>query len=84
MSEKTWNVYILKCADGTLYTGITNNLEQRIEKHTLGTGAKYTRGRGPYELVFSEVHPTKSSAAKREAEIKSLDKGQKTALFSKS
>lgn len=78
-----WVVYILKCADDTLYTGITNNLEQRLEKHTDGTGAKYTRGRGPFEVVFSENCKTKSDALKRELEIKSLDRAEKLALVNK-
>lgn len=76
----TWTVYMLQCADLTLYTGITNNLAARLEKHTQGKGAKYTKGRGPYQVVFSELHPTKSSALKRELEIKALSKPQKLSL----
>jgi predicted GIY-YIG superfamily endonuclease len=75
-----WTVYILQCADGTLYTGVTSDLEQRILKHEKGTGAKYLRGRAPYELVFSETHPDRSSALKRELQIKSFGRTQKLAL----
>jgi putative endonuclease len=77
-----WIVYILQCADDTLYTGVTNDLELRVRKHEDGKGAKYTRGRGPYRILFSEQHPTKSAALKREAEIKSFSKSEKLKLFS--
>ena len=75
-----WIVYILECADRTLYTGITNDLEQRLEKHAKGTGAKYTRGRGPFRLVYAQRLKTKSRALKRELEIKSLRRAEKLAL----
>ncbi len=75
-----WMVYILRCADGTLYTGVTNDLEERLLKHEKGTGAKYTRGRGPYKVMLSEAHADKSSALKREAEIKSLSRSEKIKL----
>lgn len=75
-----WTVYILQCADDTLYTGITNNLEERIAKHLNGTGAKYTRGRGPYKVVHTESHRTKGRALKREAQIKSLPRADKLRL----
>lgn len=75
-----WTVYILECADKTLYTGITNDLESRLAKHAKGTGAKYTRGRDPYKLVYSERHRTKGRALKREAEIKLLGRAGKLAL----
>ena len=76
----SWTVYILECADKTLYTGITNDMESRLKKHTNGTGAKYTRGRNPLILVYTEQHRTKSRALKREIEIKSLDRAQKLKL----
>ncbi|PJB73424.1 MAG: endonuclease [Alphaproteobacteria bacterium CG_4_9_14_3_um_filter_47_13] len=76
-----WIVYILECADGTLYTGITNNLQQRLEKHTTGTGAKYTRGRAPFRVIFTETHEGKSSALKREIEIKALGREEKLRLI---
>jgi len=64
-------VYILKCADETLYTGIATELERRIEEHNgSDKGAKYTRARRPVRLVYSEEHPDRSSASKREYEIK--------------
>lgn len=76
-----WVVYILQCGDGTLYTGVTNNLELRLKKHSGGTGAKYTRGRGPFKIMLSEQHPDRAMASKREAEIKSLSKSAKLALI---
>ncbi len=72
-----WYVYLLKCSDGTLYCGITNNLEKRIAKHNAGRGAKYTRGRLPVELIkFFEV-PNKSEALKLEIKIKQLSREEK-------
>jgi putative endonuclease len=78
----TWIVYMLHCADGTFYTGITMNMEKRLEQHTQGVGAKYTKGRGPFTVSFTEVHPTKSSALKREIAIKRLSKAEKERLHS--
>jgi len=75
-----WIVYILQCADKTLYTGITTDIEMRMAKHEKGTGAKYTRGRAPYVLIHTEHCETKGHALKREAEIKSLNRQQKLAL----
>ena len=76
-----WNVYIIECGDTTLYTGITNDLDERIKKHTEGTGAKYTRGRGPFTVLFCESYQTKGEALKRELEIKALSRAQKLALI---
>ena len=76
-----WIVYILKCADGTLYTGITNDLDARLAKHESGTGAKYTKGRGPFEILFTEVYPNRSGALKRELHIKSLTRLKKLELI---
>ncbi len=73
--------YMLKCKDGTLYTGSTNNIENRLVKHRQGKGAKYTRGRLPVELVYLEKCENKSNALKREIEIKKLTKMQKEALI---
>ena len=73
---KAW-VYILRCSDGTLYTGWTNNMEKRIAAHNKGTGSKYTRGRIPEELIFKEEFETKEEAMSREAEIKSLKREKK-------
>ena len=74
-------VYILVCNDGTLYTGSTNDLEKRLETHNAGKGAKYTRGRLPVVLKYSESFVTKSEALKREAEIKMLPRNKKLSLL---
>ena len=77
-----WTVYILRCADGTLYTGITNDLSRRIAEHESGQGAKYTKGRGPLQLVFEEAFQSRGLASKRESEIKALDRKTKLLLVS--
>jgi len=77
-----WIVYILECADQTLYTGITNDLDHRITEHENGRGAKYTRGRAPFKLLYTETHSSRSQALKREAEIKSFDRAAKLKLAS--
>lgn len=74
-------VYMLRCKDGSLYTGWTNNLEHRLAMHNSGRGAKYTRGRGPLELVYSEELPDKEAAMRRECAIKKLRREQKLALL---
>ena len=74
-------VYMLKCADGSLYTGYTNDLQKRVGVHNSGRGAKYTKSRLPVRLVYSEEHESKSSALKREAEIKKLTRSQKERLI---
>ncbi len=76
----TWTVYILQCGDGTLYTGITNNLDRRIAMHESGKGAKYTNGRGPFEVIHTETHISRSDASKREWVIKGLSKAEKISL----
>jgi len=78
-----WLLYILECGDQTLYTGITNNLEKRLSHHQSGTGAKYTRGRGPFRLVYTECHVSRAAAARRESEIKKYTKARKQALYQK-
>lgn len=80
MSEKTWKLYILRCGDGSLYTGITMDVEARFAQHSAGKGAKYTRGRGPLELVYSEECGTHSDALKRELAVKSLTREEKQRL----
>ncbi len=72
-----WYLYILRCGDGTLYTGITTNVEKRLEAHRSGKGAKYTRGRGPLELVYQEAWATRSEASKREWCLKQLSREEK-------
>lgn len=75
-----WTVYILQCRDGTLYTGITDNLPRRLAAHNGGKGAKYTRGRGPVVLVHQESCPDRSAALRRERAIKALSRSQKLTL----
>ena len=77
-----WFVYILECADGSLYTGIARDLDARIKTHNEGTGAKYTRGRLPVKLVYREVAKNRSSASQREHEIKQMPRQSKLALLS--
>lgn len=72
--------YMLKCKDNTYYTGYTNNLEKRLKAHNEGKGAKYTRGRGPVELIYYEEYEDKHSAMRREWEIKQLTRSEKEAL----
>ena len=79
--ENTWYLYILRCGDNTLYTGITTDVEKRFEAHQSGKGAKYTRGRGPLEMAYREECGTHSDALKREAQIKKLTREQKQALI---
>lgn len=79
--EKKWTVYILECSDGTLYTGITDDLERRLKAHNAGRGAKYTRGRGPVTLRYREAAQDKGSALKRECELKRLRKSEKMAII---
>ena len=74
-------VYILKCSDGTFYTGISNNLKARIEKHNSGKVAKYTKPRRPVNLVYSEICSDKSSSLKREMQIKKLSRQKKIDLI---
>ena len=76
-------VYMIRCKDGSLYTGWTNNLEKRFRNHCKGKGAKYTRGRGPLELVYYETFEDKREAMKREYEIKKLKKSEKEKLIEK-
>lgn len=76
-------VYMIRCKDGSLYTGWTNNLEKRFKNHCEGKGAKYTRGRGPLELVYYEVFEDKREAMRREYEIKQLKKSEKEKLIQK-
>ena len=73
--------YILRCADGTLYTGWTNDLDKRVKAHNDGRGAKYTHARRPVTLVYSEALPTKAEALRREAAVKKLTRAQKLALI---
>jgi len=76
-----WRVYILRCADGTLYTGSTNNLTARLLKHNAGRGAKYTRGRLPVQCIYFETEKDRSAALKREASLKRLTRKEKDFLI---
>ena len=77
----TWVVYIVECSDGSLYTGITNDLARRVEEHGTGKGAKYTKRRGPVTVRYTEHQDSKGAALTREAAIKSLRRGDKLALI---
>ncbi len=74
-------VYILKCRDGTLYVGSTNDIKKRLETHNAGKGAKYTRGRLPVKLKYSESFDTKGEALRREVELKKFSRVQKLSLL---
>lgn len=75
--------YILKCSDGSYYTGWTTDLERRVREHNSGRGAKYTRGRRPVKLIYQESFSDKGSAMRREYEIKKLNRAQKESLLEK-
>jgi putative endonuclease len=79
-SESGHYVYVVECADGTLYTGYTTDVERRVAEHDAGEGAKYTRGRTPVELVHRERFDSRSAAMRREHEIKGLSREQKERL----
>jgi predicted GIY-YIG superfamily endonuclease len=76
-----WFVYLLRCADGTLYTGIAKDVSRRCEQHNAGTASRYTRCRRPTRLVYQEAHASRSTALKREAAIKALSRRQKDSLI---
>jgi len=81
LSGNTWFVYILRCDDGSLYTGITNDLIRRCDQHNAGTASRYTRSRLPVVLVYQEEQGNRSVATKRELEIKALSRQEKEALI---
>ena len=81
MEDKIWYLYILECADGTLYTGITDDVPRRLEQHNSGKGAKYTRGRGPVQLRYQEVCGSHGDALRREIQIKRLTQQEKLELI---
>ena len=76
-----WTVYLLRCADGSLYTGITTDLNRRCQQHNAGTASRYTRSRRPTCLVYQEAHANRSQASKREAAIKALSRRQKESMI---
>ncbi|MBL7132031.1 MAG: GIY-YIG nuclease family protein, partial [Candidatus Omnitrophica bacterium] len=79
--KKNWFVYILECSDGSLYTGVTNNLERRLRDHNSGNGGKYTRSRTPVNLVYKKECIDNIEALKREAKIKHLTRSEKMVLL---
>ena len=79
--KSVWYLYILECSDSTYYTGITNNLKRRLEQHNNGTGAKYTRGRAPLKVVYTEICANRSEATKLETKIKKLSRKAKEQLI---
>lgn len=81
MKTATYYVYILQCADKTLYTGITTDLQRRLLEHKNGTGAHYTKTRGAKKIVYSETAPNRSVASQREHSIKKLSRQEKLALI---
>lgn len=81
--EKQWYLYILECGDGSLYTGITDNIGRRLAAHNSGTGAKYTRSRRPVELRYQETCASHGDALRREITVKRLSRGEKLALIGK-
>jgi len=76
----TWYVYLLRCGDGTLYAGSTNDVEARLAAHRSGKGARYTRGRGPLAVVHCESHPDRAAALRRESAIKRMPRAAKLTL----
>ena len=81
MEEKNWSLYILRCGDGTLYTGIAVDIEKRFKAHCAGKGAKYTRGRGPLQLLYREFCGDHGTALRRELEVKALSRQEKEQLI---
>ncbi|MFZ3019156.1 MAG: GIY-YIG nuclease family protein [Gallionella sp.] len=79
--ERNWVCYLLRCADDTLYCGITNDLDKRLAAHNAGTAAKYTRARGPVELAYVERCDDKSAALRREMAIKKMPRAAKLVLI---
>ena len=78
-----WLFYMVRCRDGSLYSGISNDLPERLRKHNSGQGARYTASRRPVSLVYSEVYATVSEARKREAQVKRLSRAAKELLISR-
>ena len=79
--DKTWFVYVVRCADGSLYTGITNNVCRRCKQHNAGTASRYTRSRLPVELIYQESQSSRSVALKRELAVKAMSRKHKESLI---
>ena len=73
-TNKAWFLYLVRCADGSLYTGITNNVPRRCKQHNAGTASRYTRSRLPVKLIYQESHASRSVASKRELAIKAMSR----------
>jgi len=80
MKEKPWSIYIVECKDRKLYTGISNNVERRVEAHSKGKGCRFTKYRCPVKLVYQEECGTNSDARKREIQVQKLQRYQKLKL----
>ena len=79
--ENNWKLYILRCRDGSLYTGITTDVQKRLTAHNCGKGAKYTRSRRPVELVYQETCKDHSEALRREVQVKALNREEKEKII---
>jgi putative endonuclease len=79
-ADRDHHVYVVECDDGTLYTGYTTDVERRVAEHNAGDGARYTRGRTPVELVYTEAYASRSAAMSREYEVKQLSRAEKERL----
>ena len=83
VAQEMYHIYLLKCKDGSIYTGITTDLSRRLLQHKNGKGAKYTRGKGALKILYSELHETRGLAQKREHEIKKMSRLKKLELAKK-
>lgn len=83
VADTPWFVYILECNDGSLYTGVTNDIERRVQQHNDGTGARYTRSRRPVRLRYHETCESRSAALLRECALRLLSRKEKDALLAK-
>ncbi len=80
VSAQTWFVYLLRCADGSFYAGISNDISRRVEQHNAGTASRYTRSRRPVVLIYQQAQSSRSLALKRELAIKALSRKEKELL----
>jgi UV DNA damage endonuclease len=80
-TDKPWFLYLVRCADGSLYTGITNNVTRRCKQHNAGTASRYTRRRLPVELVYQESQSSRNAALKRELAVKAMSREEKELLI---
>ena len=80
-TDRTWFLYLVRCADGSLYTGITNNVPRRFKQHNAGIASRYTRSRLPVKLIYQESHASRSMALKRELAVKAMSREEKESLI---